>query len=66
MNLDRKNPGIGDIVLLKWNGTLYPLLIGRKTGMIVDGWIFMETKIVPTPLGGFPFGDEEGQWRMKE
>ncbi len=66
MNLDRKNPGIGDIVLIQWNGRLYPLLIGIKEGMVVGGWIFMETKIVPTPPGGFPFGDEEGQWRIKE
>ncbi len=66
MNLDRKNPGIGDIVLINWNGRLYPLIIVSKEEMIVHGWIFMENKIWPTHRVGVPFGDEEGQWRIKE
>ncbi len=66
MNLDRKNPGIGDVILIKWNGKFYPLMIVSKEGMIVHGWTFMETQIWPTEPFGVPFGDEEGQWRMKE
>ncbi len=67
MKLDRKNPEIGDVVLIKWNGRLYPLIIVSKEEMTVHGWIFTNTKIWHTePFFGIPFGEEEGQWRLKE
>lgn len=67
MQLDRKNPGIGDIVLLKRNGKLFPLLIVYKDKyMKIDGWISGQLRVERTPSIGIKFGNEEGQWRLKE
>ncbi len=64
MQLDRKNPGIGDIVQVRVGDKLRPFLIVEKySDMTIDGWLFgtiLDYKIA------VPFGEEKGQWRMKE
>lgn len=63
MNLDRKNPGIGDVVQVRVGDKLRPLLIVEKySDMTIDGWLFgtiLDYKIA------VPFGEGKGQWRVK-
>ena len=67
MEIDRKNPGVGDIVNLKCDEKLIPILITHKEeDMNIEGWIFGHQKIVRTPPMGVKFGDGEGQWRLKD